>query len=1533
MKLGIFWAPLCVLGYLAASYLLECFDWLSAPGKPLVVRLPTRSGPIVLRAESYALDVSAGLITGRDLRLLESNGLPIANAEALQVQMPWFGGGQAVRVQLKGAHAVIERDEDGNFSFENYLPEQTQEPSETPYDVQIEDATVQVVDRAGGSVWSRTYEVSSLQVDGLGDRFVASAKLRQIGGGRIGAAARKFDAESFQLDLQLDGLDLAPLLARVQAGPLPESWQELRKARAGSLTLDGNYTLNYGPEQGLAVFGAGSASGRAISFDEYSAETGTWVGRFDGKTIIGDVSLVRSGVRAEATGSGSWGEAQSFAAKIRAEAPNKSSLPRQLSDFLPKEVRFAAGTFDGSVQAESGQDPYIDGRITAKTIQYATDSLSNVDADVNFSNGEWLVDLNTAEWQGAKLDGAVQKSRVGDGLRGYLTANGVRLGQVGSRFDFQGLEGVTQVSAELGGTLDEPRIELRAKGDALYTSGSQELSLSAFQAAADWTPQGLVLREMSGQFAGGRLVASGTVDIEKRRLNIDLFVGAAQLQEVHADLKGTAAMQAKLAGRMDNPQLIGNIELFAASYSDYEVPFVTAEVAANRSGLEARSVRASRSASTVKGNARWDFGTDALSGSLTASGVELEELFGKDFAGVVSAPSVILGGTFEKPEASFTLSATNLIVYGAKIESGAAQGRWIGSEFSIDRAEFSDGFGSVVAQGVYNLESKEGTLSAQASGLDLRQALPALPGETVVGGSVGGDFFATFRAGALQSLTATGDVSDLAVNPSHFGSGSWTLNFAEGRWNASTQIGTIERYLEAENFTFDQATREVSGQLAAYGMPIEDIYLALRPNLAKGEGEDGKQTRWAELPQGVLNQLDTLSGSLDASIRISGTDTDPNISVETAVARGLQVAGVESGTASAKVSRSKGIWDVSELFWQHGAARLAVNGTIDENGDTVLDGNIDNIDTEWLQNFIPSIGVLQGEIGSVAFLVSGPTRDPVVSASASATFLKPVPAVAPAGAASGTSAEAEAPPRDTSLKVNLYEITLSNSGASFGGSLSYLGFKGSLRGDFPFSFPFEMDRSKPISLVVDLPDRDLRELDDLLPSLDTERTSGKIGGRLSLSGNLDKPLVDGYVLSSGAELALKGATTSLTNADLAARLDNGGFSLTLHANGSREGTMEAEARMAFQDIAKDIEELLAFATSGRPAPALDVSGHVSLSEFGVAEDKGQKGGRVSARADGRVDLGGTFREPSLTTSRPVQLTRISARAPEEFPEGGGPYTGRIDPKIAIDLAVGSRDVPVTLDASNGTFRFDGQGRITGSFGAPTVDANFIVRSGSIRLPTARVQIEEGGAARFHYVSTGASYTESRLDVDLNGKTNLTALAPNGIIERYDVNLRFTGDLLSESALTMSAQSDPPGLAEDRILALLGQGGVFESVGQNRAATDFQRQVRTALTGFAFPMLLDPFTQQLSRDIGLDYLSLEYNAYEGTVLTAGKTLGKGFGIQYRRQIAEGPDGILHYDLRLTFRPFAKNRLLRNVFLSVGADQTRPWKISLEYGTRY
>ncbi|MER3496472.1 MAG: hypothetical protein C4320_06620, partial [Armatimonadota bacterium] len=220
----------------------------------------------------------------------------------------------------------------------------------------------------------------------------------------------------------------------------------------------------------------------------------------------------------------------------------------------------------------------------------------------------------------------------------------------------------------------------------------------------------------------------------------------------------------------------------------------------------------------------------------------------------------------------------------------------------------------------------------------------------------------------------------------------------------------------------------------------------------------------------------------------------------------------------------------------------------------------------------------------------------------------------------------------------------------------------------------------------------------------------------------------------------------------------------------------------------------------------------------------------------------------------------------------------------------------------------------------------------------------GGSLAFRYdgaVAERNAGTGARLDTALTGRTQITALRGGATTagsgpaetERYDITLDVKGDLLATNGLQLNARSDPPDLSQDRILRLLGQTDIVTGFLNTRDQRALETQLRSALTGIAVPSFFSGFTDAIARELGFDYLTVDYNAYDQASLTFARTLGRGLTLSGRRQVSPPQPGLpQRYDVRLSYRPGRGGGYLRSIAVSIGSDELRPYKLSLDYGVR-
>jgi hypothetical protein len=156
---------------------------------------------------------------------------------------------------------------------------------------------------------------------------------------------------------------------------------------------------------------------------------------------------------------------------------------------------------------------------------------------------------------------------------------------------------------------------------------------------------------------------------------------------------------------------------------------------------------------------------------------------------------------------------------------------------------------------------------------------------------------------------------------------------------------------------------------------------------------------------------------------------------------------------------------------------------------------------------------------------------------------------------------------------------------------------------------------------------------------------------------------------------------------------------------------------------------------------------------------------------------------------------------------------------------------------------------------------------------------------------------------------------------------------NQGKLVYTFPNRPSDLSDTQILGMLGRLDLINSVTQPGSNTQIEEDLRNALTSYALPNFLGGLTNRLAQNFGFEYVNVDYNAYEQTSISAAKSLGSGFFLQGRRQLATPlPGQIIAYDFRLAYRPRSGPQSIRNLSFSLGTDQIRPYKLTVDFSQR-
>lgn len=1513
MSLVTLWGPLGLMALLAGVYLADCFNYLTSPGAGLSFRVEGRSGALRVTTGPYSLDPLLGYVIVKDVKVLGESGDLMASAEELRVGFPYnpTSKGPAWDAWARGVWVGLERDSEGHFKFLDYLPEPTDEPSDQAYRVRVDELSVGLTDRAGGEVWSRTVRVLNLDAEGVGDQFVAVGEVKiEASSGSFFTKVRSGTSGRVLASALLKQVELSEVIGRLRVTPELAEVDLLQDLRVARLVADGEMSMAFGEEFSISF--EGDLVGEQSAWREYGLDRLSFGGRIGENGATGYASARTGGASSEGRIELSWNEEFRLQFLGEASASDSSSLPRYLARHVPDGWSFTGVEFRGPVVWTDREGLHAGGEAEVRQLAIGDVDAADLRFQLSAASDQWAARVSSGSVEGAKIEGRADFDPASRELSGGFRLTGLDLARI------PGLEGVQDVFGSvdseglLSGTLDDPVVSVRSEGLVGLTLSTTSVRLGAVQVAGTYQGDRIKVDRFLAADGFGVFSATGRIGVSDRSISGTLLASGVDVSVLHEGLSGTASSLLEISGSLDAPHYQGRLEAFSAEFAGQEVPLVSADIEGDLRQLEAKSWTALRGASRLEGDLALNFESGEVSGAIRGPSLEVGDLLGPDFSGALMLVSGSISGTFDSPAVSGSLAGRNLVAKGTRVDSLSAQLAYRDGKLSLIEGEAVLGEGRITALGDYDLDSQTSSVSASIEEISIASLLPKLPGAVALAGTVSGDVRIGFESAVLASLTSDLQLRDVQVNPTYVGSGFANARLEGGKWTAELQVGQPDRYVQATLHNWDSQSDVISGELVAFNVLFEDVFRALRTSI-EFDPDSGKEPIF-EVPSAVVEELSALTAQVDAWVMVDGTSKDPRLQIRTLEAKSIRRFEEPVGALRASGARQGGIWTLDEVRWENGPTTAVAKGVIDEHGEVNVDANLNNFVVAELGRWIPSLAQVKGTANAY-ILASGPVESPLLEASLDATLFEQE-----AGSAGASRTQ------DPRLHLNLIPIRVQEGSLTWQGDYRFRGFQGEIEGELPFHYPFDIDKDQPVRGHLTINRRPLVELEELLPILDIERTEGVVYGSFALSGTRDALRWEGRIDVEGSSLAVDGVQTSLTDVGMRVVTTQNEAKLTATTQGSLGGSAELEVVGSLGDL--DWSKSDAFSQ----LLSIPLSGSVIVKAFEAAEDWGPQGA-AQARVDGEIRVLGSLKSPLFRSEQPISVTQIVARAPDQFEPAGEPAEGAVVPRFDLTFRVAETEQPASLKISNGSFGLTGTGQLTGDLLRPELVANLRIANGLIRLPNARIAIEEGGDLRVLHTGRGQSESETRVDIDLEGRTSLTALRFGGLVQRYEVRLQMRGNLLDPNQQLITASADPPDISQQRILQLLGQADLIEGLGANViGGLDWNKQV-LGIAGFALPSIVDPLTERLAGEFGLEYLSFEYSAFEGPTVSAAKWLGKGLMLQYRRQLSDPVDGPIRYDLRLTYRPRWQKGFWQNVFLSLGTDQVTPYKFAIEYGRRF
>jgi autotransporter translocation and assembly factor TamB len=1008
--------------------------------------------------------------------------------------------------------------------------------------------------------------------------------------------------------------------------------------------------------------------------------------------------------------------------------------------------------------------------------------------------------------------------------------------------------------------------------------------------------------EISLERFDGRALDSAVVGFGSARSPEGLVLWADDLELGDLDPRatGNARLRAVIRGDLKQPRYQLRAQAFELRWEDFELPAATLTVEGDRDVARITDFRAVDGTVFAQGSAQVRLVSGAIDGRFRATGVRLGSYLPGQSFGAIDIPQLTVQGTLQQPRVAGNVTAENIVLEGVLVDRLAGRVELENGVVAFGTQTLDALDGKAQLTGRYRLADGTGFARGSVTQLDLARLSTELGDAVKLTGRGDARLSLDLRDGRPNRGRVVVETGDIQVNGAETGRLIASANLVDGRLTGDASLGFLDRYVQVSELLYNVESQKGRARVDAFNVQLPTL-VAMGLKYVPADN--------FELRQELRGLVGDVTGSLDA--RIDGQTVDGEIPVLTV--QNLGARGRDLGELSIAVAKAGEIYTVRDVRLNGPLANANLRGTVAANGEVAFDGEVKSISLTEAGQFAGLADLPSGTV-DVSF-VAGGTRDrPTLQASVLADGLFRRPNT----------------PDDTGLRVILDELTL-DAGTEVGGTAQATGryFYRGFQGLVELSAPYELVRGLPeegeIRGRATLNERTLNELAPYIDAIDTERSEGVVGGEVRIAGRVNDLRLSGQVTARAPRLTLRGLDDELRELDMTLALTPEALSLDAATLAARGGRLAAEARVDLSRVTR-LADLVQGPLRDRLGE-LPVAGRITSEGLTVRQSL-PAGGFVRAQTDGAITIAGNLAEPQLQGE--IAFAGVDSVISGFDAPSGEAAPPPINPRFDIALRT---EGPAHLRSATLDVFTSGSGQIAGRLTEPEVTAELILDRGSLRLPGGQVRLDPNGRMSFRYDQEPVA--DAQLNVDLTGRTAVTAAAEGQLVQRYDVELVLRGNLLREGELQFDATSDPPGLSSARVLALLGQTELIAGLATGSDNLQSSRdRIQNAILGFALPSVLDPVTASVARTFGLDYITLEYISADESYITVGKALSREWSAQARRGLVPPPPGLpWPYDLRLTYRPRRLLGRTSRLSFSLGRDEQREFKVTFEYGVRF
>lgn len=1479
---AIAWVPLGVIITLGALTCWNILAFLLSPGIPLIFAYQTETGKATLRIGSYSFDPEALRVSINNLELKDPAGKSVLKVNRARVRLE-----KGVPLaEIDQATASLVRNKEGAIMLGGLLPPPNDKQDPFAFRLLVNDTTLELVDDQLGE----TYLLDMTDLD-LGHADGSTLLTAQ-------ASLQKDNPLSLNLHIsskgdavirtQLNDQELAPLVPLLESWLPPEAKYGWGGLRAKSIKARGPLYVELNPREMARIEGNFEVSTQNLSVPNLIKDVSA-AGQMrvaEDKASF-EITALRPGSRFGFKGVADFGGRVEGEGELTAS--QKSSLWPEVAKLIPPGYNFSGGTWKGQLSFDKSLG--VEGAIAAVSADIEGWKITQPKVELAFDGTNLAAELKSAQVEGRSLSGWASWNSKTKAIAGKIDSPEASFDKIFSRFKLKDIDLEGPISVILSGTDSQPvaTLETRVQGYLPLGEDQDPLRVTRLDLRGRADTKGFVIHRASGLTPSGLAGATGSITW-KGGLDLSAQATGIRLGTFAEGITGRVFASAKVKGTFEQPLVEGEAEAYSVVVQGRKIPYVRTKFVKVGNEWQAQELVAQAGTGTVQGSLAWNQKTGGLNGSLTGKSLLATDIL-PDLVGSLDLDSATIGGTLAKPEVAAKVAAETLLAYGIPLSNLQAALLWSGPSITLQEISAQARTGSLSGTGDLNLDTK--VLAGTFKVNDVPLVLAPISAEIAsLGGSITGEGVISGDLD-LPKMDFTGQVKDAEVNATNFGSGTVRAGLVGPKLTLSGELGSLDRFiiLNPSEVDFEKETLMVDADLL--NLTIPDFVKA-------------SHDRWKSLeayPQQIVRSLE---GQISGKIGATGTFKEPQVTLSEGQASGLKILARSAGDIVLAGGYKAGVWNLEKGTWdtKSGVLRLDEAVYSEENG-LKLTGEVTAFDLSWVNLFQPSAPLLSGT-ASLAAQVSGPLD----GLSGQASLL-----------VSDVAIVGEKGPTKVLESLDLGDIILDRGLIEAKGRARWQGLIAKIDAFVPFSaFDAEAEDQRRARISARLDPRPLSDFIEYAPGLKGATLEGVVEGSAELGGTAGDWTM--AVDVQGKASAIRFPQSSTWFKDLNFRLtgDSRQAQFTANAAGSKEGTLEANLKAAYPDL------LSAETAYEQLLDLLKLDGLITAKSFKVGDPLPNATAASGSTISGQVAIKGSGSSPRI--SGDVRARGTIVNLPSAFPEGKAADPLANEP-IFDGLTLTLED-DANINFGLGQIAVTGQGVVQGPLSALNLRMPLTVKGGALRLPNARISLEEG---LVNVSMRGDTGSVVRVDVDLTGETHVVARRGPDTYEDYAITLNFRGDLLDPNGLRIDAQADPGDLSRDEILAILGQKQLIEAL----AGTALQGQgslgLRDPLYQLLAPTISDPITGPLGRLLKLDYLSLDYNALDQALSRFGKSLGGGFFVQGWYQLSEPRLGPRKYDLRVSYRLPRIAGLNDRLRLSVGTTQDRPWRISIDWGRRF